>query len=300
MLKTFSELLAFYGRQSEFLACLEYTASKTGFRAELIEKDFLCSLILSYLYKDLDTPLIFKGGTSLAKIHAGFYRLSEDLDFSLSIAPDASRQQRSDVVKPFKEIVNALPQYLPIFNLQKPITGTNASRQYNATFSYASQIGPVDGTILVEISVREGHLQSPIVLEGCSILEDFLTENRCVSPCRIRSFTKYEAYAEKIRAALTRTKPAIRDFYDIHYAVKRDLINFTDSEYINLVRDKLSLQEVGEIDLSDKKLEQLKRQVDAELLPTLRVREVEAHDFNLNTTFAFLKRYAEAYLCELV
>lgn len=63
--------LELINNSNEFIACVEYTASKTGFRTELIEKDFLCSIILMYVYEQLDTPLIFKGGTSLAKIHAG-------------------------------------------------------------------------------------------------------------------------------------------------------------------------------------------------------------------------------------
>ena len=42
-----------------------------------------------------DGTLTFKGGTSLNKIHAGFYRLSEDLDFSISMPVDSARSDRS-------------------------------------------------------------------------------------------------------------------------------------------------------------------------------------------------------------
>ena len=65
-----------------FRAAVEYTSRTTGFRMDLIEKDYFCSIALACLYTH-DTPLIFKGETCLNKVHVGFYRLSEDLDFSI-------------------------------------------------------------------------------------------------------------------------------------------------------------------------------------------------------------------------
>ena len=63
-----------------FEAAIRLTAGETGFPPRLIEKDYFCSVLLEHLAARCDT-LIFKGGTCLAKVHAGFYRLSEDLDF---------------------------------------------------------------------------------------------------------------------------------------------------------------------------------------------------------------------------
>ncbi len=294
MLTTTSELLELYHNPNEFLPCIEYTAAKTGFRTELIEKDFLCSLILIHLYESLKTPLVFKGGTSLAKIHAGFYRLSEDLDFSLPISHNASRQKRSQTVKPFKEIVNSLPKKLKFFKIEKPLAGTNESRQYNATISYQSQLGPENGNILFEISVREQHLQESTIIEGHTILEDFLIEKPCVTPYPVRVFSKYEAYAEKMRAALTRSQPAIRDFYDIHFAYKNGLIQFLDSAYTDLVRAKLAVPETAAVNLSNEKLNQLKGQITTELLPTLRTNEQD--DFSIEETFSLLQDYVSTNL----
>jgi hypothetical protein len=45
-----------------FHAAIEYTSRTTGFRMDLIEKDYFCSIALACLYTH-DTPLIFKGGT---------------------------------------------------------------------------------------------------------------------------------------------------------------------------------------------------------------------------------------------
>ena len=75
-----------------FLEALNFTAAHTGFSAQLIEKDYFCTVLLQYLATT--GVLVFKGGTCLAKVHTGFYRLSEDLDFTIPLPVDANRKQR--------------------------------------------------------------------------------------------------------------------------------------------------------------------------------------------------------------
>jgi predicted nucleotidyltransferase component of viral defense system len=91
---------------------IEYTARQTGFSLRLIEKDYFCSEVLEYLAAR-DTELTFKGGTCLAKVHSGFYRLSEDLDFSISTPPSASRKERSRRGGRLGPIVRDIPGHLP-------------------------------------------------------------------------------------------------------------------------------------------------------------------------------------------
>src|SRR6266852_6749681 len=77
-----------------FREAVNFTAAETGFVPRLIEKDYFCTVLLQYL-APAGGELVFKGGTCLAKVHAGFYRLSEDLDFLISTPTDASRGERS-------------------------------------------------------------------------------------------------------------------------------------------------------------------------------------------------------------
>ena len=83
-----------------FLEAVSFTAAETDFIPRLIEKDYFCSLLLHELDPNRHN-LIFKGGTCLAKVHAGFYRLSEDLDFAIPTPVDASRAERRRRVTPF-------------------------------------------------------------------------------------------------------------------------------------------------------------------------------------------------------
>jgi len=67
---------------------IEYLADKIGTeRKELIEKDVLLQALLIELTKDakFKDDYVFKGGTCLIKCYLGYYRFSEDLDFSYII-----------------------------------------------------------------------------------------------------------------------------------------------------------------------------------------------------------------------
>lgn len=85
-------------------AAIEYTNSETGFLPALIEKDYFCSVVLKAIFSNSSHNLVFKGGTLLNKVHVGFYRLSEDLDFSISIGADKSRNEKSALMQPIKKL----------------------------------------------------------------------------------------------------------------------------------------------------------------------------------------------------
>jgi hypothetical protein len=63
--------------QALFREAVLFTAGQTGLNANLIEKDYFCTVLLRYLYQQPNSPLIFRGGTCIGKVYADFYRLSE-------------------------------------------------------------------------------------------------------------------------------------------------------------------------------------------------------------------------------
>ena len=75
----------YHHNQKLFAEAIKSTPNNSHFSAALIEKDYYCSLILRKIFQSTDCNLIFKGGTLLSKVHAGFYRLNEDLDFSIDL-----------------------------------------------------------------------------------------------------------------------------------------------------------------------------------------------------------------------
>jgi len=155
-----------------FREAVNFTASRTGFSSRLIEKDYFCTVLLAYLSDHGGDQLVFKGGTCLAKVYAGFYRLSEDLDFVISIAVDASRTQRRQAAAATKDAVARLADHLHAFTVKRPLTGANNSTQYNGAVGYESPTTGQPESILVEVSVREPLLMAATRAQTKTVLLD--------------------------------------------------------------------------------------------------------------------------------
>ena len=64
---------------------IDHIGDKLGIqKRDLIEKDILLQMLLNELTKNKDFKdnFAFKGGTCLLKIYFGYFRFSEDLDFT--------------------------------------------------------------------------------------------------------------------------------------------------------------------------------------------------------------------------
>jgi hypothetical protein len=92
-----------------------------------------------------------------------------------------------------------------------------------------------------------------------------------------------EGMAEKFRAALSRREPAIRDFYDIHYAIYHLNLNARDASFIDLIKKKLAVSGNNPVDVSKERLSVIRRQLDAELKPVLRT--LDYTEFDLEQAF---------------
>lgn len=98
--------------------------------------------------------------------------------------------------------------------------------------------------------------------------------------------SRLEAYAEKVRAALTRQpEPTIRDFFDVAAAVKRQLLNPFATEFLGLVQQKLNGQDPP--DLSAERLARLPSQQTSDLRPVLREADYKA--FSLEQAIDLLR-----------
>ncbi len=265
-----------------FRDALALTRERTGFAERLIEKDYFCTALLEYLAATAN-KLVFKGGTCLAKVHANFYRLSEDLDFVIPMPTDAPRAKRSKQAAAVKEAVAALPKQIPFFRLVEPLTGANNSTQYNAVIGYASLVGRQEETIKIEVALREPLLLDPLNDLAQTILLDPVSRKPLLKPLEVRCIAKMEAFAEKFRAALSRREVAVRDFFDLDYAVRRLGLQSENPELIDLVRRKLSVPGNEPVDVSANRLAALRQQVGPQLQPVLRAEDFA--EFDLERAF---------------
>ena len=265
-----------------FRDALALTRERTGFAERLIEKDYFCTALLEYLAATAN-KLVFKGGTCLAKVHANFYRLSEDLDFVIPMPTDAPRAKRSKQAAAVKEAVAALPKQIPFFRLVEPLAGANNSTQYNAVIGYASLVGRQEETIKIEVELREPLLLDPLNDLAQTILLDPVSRKPLLKPLEVRCIAKMEAFAEKFRAALSRREVAVRDFFDLDYAVRRLGLQSQNPELIDLVRRKLSVPGNDSVDVSVNRLAALRQQVGPQLQPVLRAEDFA--EFDLERAF---------------
>lgn len=279
-----------------FREAVNFTAAETRFLPRLIEKDYFCTVLLDYLTASVDN-LVFKGGTCLAKVHAGFYRLSEDLDFVIPTPISFSRSERRDLSAGLKKTVVGLPDRLKTFRLITPFVGANNSTQYIAVLGYASLIGPQEESIKIEVGLREPLLTPVVPSEARTILLNPISGKPMVPVFSMPCLSYNEAMAEKLRAALSRREVAIRDFYDIDYAMRKLDFRPLEREMTELVKEKLAIPGNEPIDASPARLALLRKQLNPQLKPVLRPSDFA--EFDLDRAFGNVVAVASAVMTSI-
>ena len=274
-----------------FREALSYSEAVTGFTASLIEKDYYCSLILHHVF-DRDTPLVFKGGTCLSKVYADFYRLSEDLDLVIPVAVDTPRNQRRSEMNPIKEIFDELPEAIPGIAVSQAFRGHNESRQYIGYLEYDSNVMDKHERIKIEIGIREPLLLPSLTGETRTIVVNPFSGRPLLPAFTVQAIGMKEAYAEKVRAALTRKEPAIRDLFDLFHAVRKMKLDLDDHDFLIMVKQKLDVPGNTPIEISLEYKRELNRQLESQLRPVLRPADFDS--FNMNEAFELIGRIAEA------
>jgi len=273
-----------HSNRDEFLRVLERTAAQTGFPLALLEKDYYLSLLLSGI-SALSDDLIFKGGTCLNKIYYSYYRLSEDLDFSMKLPKPMTRTVRRKVIQPIKDKIQSYAKSydMSIEGVNK--AGRNESKQYIYNVVYDSVVLDKKQSIKLEIGLRFNPML-PTVRKKVShkFLHPF-TKEPLFDSGSVKCLALKELVAEKMRAAATRLTIAPRDFYDIGFLLKSGF-NFKDKELWQLFQKKLA-EDRFETDLkkyrvnmgrSAKEIEDMSSRIEGELIDILTLEEKKAFD----------------------
>jgi len=274
-----------------FREAVSFTSAETRFLPRLIEKDYFCTILLDYLAESVGN-LVFKGGTCLTKVHAGFYRLSEDLDFVIPTPFSSSRSERRDLSTGLKQSVTDLADTVKAFHLINPLAGANNSTQYIAVIGYSSLISRQEESIKIEIGLHEPLLTSSFSGDAQTILLNPISGAPMIPVLPMPCVSRNEAMAEKLRAALSRRDVAIRDFYDIDYALRRLDFHPLEGEIIELVKKKLAVPGNEPVDVSPQRLASLRKQLNPQLKPVLRSSDFK--EFDLERSFGVVLSVASA------
>ncbi|MDO9541142.1 MAG: nucleotidyl transferase AbiEii/AbiGii toxin family protein [Kiritimatiellia bacterium] len=225
--------------KEDFLRVIDQVAMQTGFLLPLVEKDYYLTLILSRLH-ELSPDLVFKGGTCLNKIYFSYYRLSEDLDFSMRLpAYTTTRGTRRKCIQKVKDNIQEFARQLDMKIDGAANAGRNESKQYVYYFFYQSLILPVEAKIKLEISLRFNPILPTTKNEVRHKFLHPFTGELLFKGGEVNCLALNELVAEKLRAAATRPTIAPRDFYDIDF-ILRNGFNLADQEVLELFQKKLA------------------------------------------------------------
>ncbi len=284
--------------KEEFIRALGRASRKKGFLLPLIEKDYYLTLIISKIH-ELSENLVFKGGTCLNKIYYSYYRLSEDIDFSMMLPQyEATRGQRRRCIQPVKDKID---KFIKQFDMKLDDVGEpghNESRQYIYYFVYQSALREVETRIKLEIGLRFNPIDK---IEKYPVQHVFLhpfTGDPLFDGGRVSCLSLNELIAEKLRAGALRKIIAPRDFYDIDFILRNkfDLIN---DKVIILFKRKLQEDEADtdldkykkDLGRSEEEIKDMNSRIEKELFDVL-IPE-ERKNFDLSTALRRINKLME-------
>ncbi len=280
-------LLMIHNDKDKFRDLVDRTASLTGFYAPLMEKDYYLTFILSQI-NNLCEDLIFKGGTCLNKIYYSYYRLSEDLDFSMRLPEyTTTRGNRRKRIQLVKDNIESFAKNLGfrIEGVEK--AGRNESKQYVYYFMYDPVTVPSEQTIKFEIGLRFNPILRP---EARSVQHKFLhpfTGEPLFDAGKVNCLSLNEIVSEKLRAAALRETIAPRDFYDLDF-ILRNNFNLASKDVMDLFKKKIE-EEGGDTELrkyrlnmgrTDAEIKDMRLRIKAELFEVLTKKEQQNFDLD--------------------
>jgi predicted nucleotidyltransferase component of viral defense system len=193
------------------------------------EKDYVLAWLLAALSSLGPGQLIFKGGTALRRCYFLDYRYSEDLDFSLLVAP--GDLNLPEAMAKWFEWIRGASGIGCEFN-EKPTQDATGFRAYIA---YTGPLGASGARRTIKIDANSDEVIRTTV-ESRPILSHY---SDLQEPTHVLAvYSLIEIWAEKARSLIQRTEP--RDLYDLG-----ELVNF-DSDlpresllvYIDKIADK--------------------------------------------------------------
>ena len=288
--------LMIHNDKEKFRDLVDRIASMTGFYAPLMEKDYYLTYILSRI-NDLCESLIFKGGTCLNKIYYSYYRLSEDLDFSMCLPEyTTTRGNRRKCIQLVKDNIEPFAKNLGFRLEGAEKAGRDESKQYIYYLVYDPVTIPSEQAIKLEIGLRFNPILKP---EARILQHKFLhpfTGEPLFDAGKVNCLLLNEIVSEKLRAAALREKIAPRDFYDLDFILRNNFV-LGNKEVTDLFKKKIE-EDGKDTDLekyrvnmgrTDVEIKDMRSRIEAELFDVLTLDERK--NFNLDTA---LKRINKA------
>lgn len=250
-------------------------------QTDLIEKDLLLHALLTELLKDLNfrDNYCFKGGTCLTKCYFGYFRFSEDLDFSFipqSLFKNKSEKEIRRIISKLlidllRLIKNCSTQLGMSFETEKKhnkfIEFGGSNKFITFKLWYDSVILKQEQFIKIQINFVEQFIH-PVKSKIASAITDLsldkefeflFPEYRHISNTMpVNAYCLDEILSEKLRAILTRKGIKTRDAIDIYLILQKQKKNLNSYEADALTKTRFMLKyKKYKQNLKDKKFDGL-------------------------------------------
>lgn len=198
----------------------------------LLERDVRLHLLLGGLAGDktIGKDLVFKGGTCLIKCYFGYWRFSEDLDFTWrdqrAWQDEGSKKARQIVRSVRRGALQAMDEHASGQGLSRTETPSYGRSGQMMTVKYAYRnLTGIPSFIKLQVNFLEPILYEVRKREASSLLrgdrpgdlqlvDEVLTETYA-TPVRCAAYDAKEILVEKCRAILTRQAAKGRDVLDL-------------------------------------------------------------------------------------
>lgn len=201
---------------------LQSLSTKFQTTEQNINREYIQHLFLSLFYQQPNAfNILFKGGTAL-RVAFNSPRFSEDLNFSTQTFNT-------------KLIENTIVSTLNAIELMGIKTNIIESKETSGGYfaDIEFRLNDTNIPILLQFSKRKKNDTNEIV----TISNDF------IPPYTISLLSREQLFEEKIQALLTRSKP--RDFYDIYFIIRTNLITQKQKNQLSKVAIKLKSTKIN-------------------------------------------------------
>jgi predicted nucleotidyltransferase component of viral defense system len=228
-------------------------------RRDLVEKDLLLHRLLRYLslYPEFSENYLFKGGTCLIKCHLGYYRFSEDVDFTWLHQNRFEGKSQKRLRRILSGIIDELGLLLEGFAREEGMDFIcdKSNREFvelgggnkTCTFKlwYTSEILETRSFVKVQVNYVERLCHSPVNMTVRCVVGEPTREMRLLfpevdsysEPLKLWAYDIPEILCEKARAILTRMAVKARDFVDVYMIEKETGVNLI--EHLDCAVEKL-------------------------------------------------------------
>jgi len=212
-------------------------------RRDLVEKDLILHQTLADLSKDklFGGNFAFKGGTCLIKDYLGYFRFSEDIDFTwkdqgrfAGMSQKKVRSHLSSVVDETASVFAGIAarrgfDFKPTKSESKYVEFGGGNKMTTLKVWYDSDVLKRQSFFKVQINfvellcfpLRRARLGSLLTERHTELDRLFPEYSEYAAKIGFTAYSPKEILSEKVRAILTRTGMKARDFVDVYFIKER-------------------------------------------------------------------------------